>query len=278
MTAMTAMTDPGAHSPPRVPVLLYHAVMADPPAWIAEFTVTPRQFAAHLDAVVACGRTPVPLGVLADRLTGRGGPLPPRPVVLTFDDGFADLPGPTAEALAERALPATAYLTTGAITPGRASLLPPAPMMTLAQVPSLEWHGMEVGAHTVTHPQLDTLRAPELDRELRESRATLEDVLGHRVTHLAYPHGYNSRAVRGAVRRAGYASAVAVRHALSSETDEPYRIARLIVRRHHTVADVEAWLAGEGARAAPFRDSAATVGWRLYRRARAAARGPRFAG
>lgn len=103
---------------------------------------------------------------------------------------------------------------------------------------------MEIGAHTVTHPQLDTLRAPRLDRELRESKAVLEDVLGHEVAHLAYPHGYNSRAVRRAARRAGYASAVAVRHALSSGADEPYRIARLIVRRSHTVADVTAWLAG----------------------------------
>ncbi|MFI6083683.1 polysaccharide deacetylase family protein [Streptomyces sp. NPDC051217] len=260
-----------------IPVLLYHAVMDDPPAWIAEFTVTPRRFTDQLDAVVAAGRTPVPVSALVDGLTG-GAPLPPRPVVLTFDDGFADLPGPTAEALAERALPATAYLTTGAITPGLASLLPPAPMMTLAQAPSLERHGVEVGAHTVTHPQLDTLRAPQLDRELRESKAALEDVLGHEVAHLAYPHGYNSRAVRGAARRAGYASAVAVRHALSSGTDEPLRISRLILRRGHTVADVEAWMAGEGARAAPFHDSAATVGWRLYRKARAAVRGPRFAG
>ncbi|MFD6990623.1 polysaccharide deacetylase family protein [Streptomyces sp. NPDC059943] len=268
---------PQGNPAPRIPVLLYHAVMDDPPAWIAEFTVTPGQFAAHLDAVVASGRTPVTVGALAGRLTG-GTALPPRPVVLTFDDGFADLPGPTAEALAERALPATAYLTTGAIAPGDGSLLPPAPMMTLAQVPSLERHGLEVGGHTVTHAQLDTLRPSQLDRELRESKVVLEDVLGHEVTHLAYPHGYNSRAVRRAARRAGYASAVAVRHALSSETDDSYRIARLIVRRGHTVADVEAWMAGEGARAAPFPDSAATVGWRLYRRTRAMVKGPQFAG
>ncbi|MFD3521414.1 polysaccharide deacetylase family protein [Streptomyces sp. NPDC058653] len=271
------MTRPADHPPSPVPVLLYHAVMDDPPAWIAEFTVAPRRFGDQLDAIVASGRTPVTVGALVDRLIRRV-PLPPRPVVLTFDDGFADLPGPTAEALAERALPATVYLTTGAITPGLGSLLPPAPMMTLAQAPSLERHALEVGAHTVTHPQLDTLRAGELDRELRESKAALEDVLGHEVAHLAYPHGYNSRAVRRAARRAGYASAVAVRHALSSETDEPFRISRLILRRSHTVADVEAWMAGAGARAAPFPDSAATVGWRLYRRARAAVRGPEFAG
>ncbi|MFE6128884.1 polysaccharide deacetylase family protein [Streptomyces sp. NPDC056437] len=262
---------------PRIPVLLYHAVMDDPPDWIAEFTVTPKDFEAQLDAVVASGRTPVTIGTLVRALAGDG-PLPDRPVVLTFDDGFADLPGPTAEALAARSLPSTAYLTTGAITPGRHSLLPPAPMMTLAQVPLLVRHGMEVGAHTVTHPQLDTLSRSELRRELREPRRVLEDVLGHEVTHLAYPHGYNSRAVRRAALREGYASAVAVRHALSSETDEAYRISRLILRRTHTTADVAEWMEGRGAPVAPFPDSFKTVGWRLYRRARATVRGPVFAG
>ncbi len=261
----------------RIPVLLYHAVMDDPPGWIAEFSVTPKEFAAQLDAIVAAGRAPVTVGALVDHLTRRV-PLPPRPVVLTFDDGFADLPGPTAEALASRALPSTVYLTTGAITPGGQSLLPPAPMMTLSQVPLLEQYGMEVGAHTVTHPQLDTLPAASLRRELREPKAVLEDILGHEVAHLAYPHGYNSRAVRKAVAGAGYASAVAVRHALSSGTDEAYRIARLILRRGHTVADIEAWMDGRGVPVAPYTDSLPTVGWRLYRRARAAVKGPVFAG
>ncbi|MFI1397322.1 polysaccharide deacetylase family protein [Streptomyces sp. NPDC020681] len=262
---------------PRIPVLLYHAVMDDPPDWIAEFTVTPKEFGAQLDAIVASGRTPVAISALSDHLA-TGTELPDRPVVLTFDDGFADLPGPTAEALASRALPATAYLTTGAITPGGRSLLPPAPMMTLAQTPRLEQYGLEVGAHTVTHPQLDTLPPSALRRELREPKAVLEDVLGHEVTHLAYPHGYNSRSVRRAALREGYASAAAVRHALSSRTDESYRIARLILRRGHTVADVETWMSGHGAPVAPFPDSPKTVGWRLYRRARAAVKGPVFAG
>ncbi len=260
-----------------VPVLLYHAVMEEPPGWIAEFTVTPRQFAAHLDAVVAGGRTPVTVGALADHLAGRA-PLPPRPVLLTFDDGFADLPGPTAQALADRSLTATAYLTTGAVTPGGHSLLPPAPMMTLDRAALLEQSGMEVGSHTVTHAQLDTLAPKALARELLDSRAALEDALGHAVRHLAYPHGYNDGRVRRMAAAAGYETATAVRHALSSDRDDAYRIARLIVRRSHTVADVEGWLAGRGARTAPYRDGWRTVGWRWYRRARAAVRGPVFAG
>ncbi|MFC7990435.1 polysaccharide deacetylase family protein [Streptomyces pilosus] len=262
---------------PVVPVLLYHAVMDDPPAWIAEFTVTPKAFAAHLDAVADSGRTPVTISAFADRLVGRA-PLPPRPVLLTFDDGFADLPGPTADLLAAREMPATAYLTTGAVVPGGRSLLPPAPMMTLDGAARLEQAGVEVGSHTVTHAQLDTLTAPRLRAELLDSKAVLEDALGHPVPHLAYPHGYNSPRVRAAAARAGYETATAVRHALSSERDERHRIARLIVRRGHTVAEVRAWLAGDGARVAPYRDGPRTVAWRWYRRGRAALRGPEFAG
>ncbi|MEU1051200.1 polysaccharide deacetylase family protein [Streptomyces sp. NPDC005876] len=251
--------------------------MDEPPSWIAEFTVSPRRFAAHLDAIADSGRTPVTISALADHLAGRA-PLPPRPVLLTFDDGFADLPGRTAETLAARALPATAYLTTGALAPGGHSLLPPAPMMTLGQVTGLEALGVEVGSHTVTHAQLDTLSAKALAAELRTSKAVLEDALGHPVRHLAYPHGYNSARVRAMSARAGYETATAVRHALSSGSDERYRIARLIVRRGHTVADVRAWLAGEGARVAPFRDGPKTVAWRWHRRGRALLRGPEFAG
>jgi peptidoglycan/xylan/chitin deacetylase (PgdA/CDA1 family) len=279
MTAASAHGGGGVPVPAdgSIPVFLYHAVMEDPPDWIAEFTVSPKQFGEHLAAVVDSGRTPVTISALADHLAGRA-PLPSRPVLLTFDDGFADLPGATAEALGGRGLSATAYLTTGAITAGGRSLLPPAPMMTLEEAARLEQHGMEIGSHTVTHAQLDTLAPSALAHELLASRSVLEDTLGHQIRHLAYPHGYNSGRVRRAAAAAGYETATAVRHALSSDRDEPYRIARLIVRRGHTVADVEGWLAGSGARVAPYRDGPRTVGWRWYRRARAVVRGPVFAG
>ncbi|MFD6419611.1 polysaccharide deacetylase family protein [Streptomyces sp. NPDC060194] len=261
-------------------MLLYHAVMDDPPTWIAEFTVSPAGFGEHLRVIADSGRTPLTVGALVRCLTGQD-PLPERPVVITFDDGFADLPGPTARALAARGLPATAYLTTGALAPERGNvrcLLPPAPMMDLRQAAELEEQGVEVGAHTVSHAQLDTLSPRALRYELGCAKDVLEQRLGHEVAHLAYPHGYNSPAVRRAARAAGYDSAAAVRHAISSADDDAYRIARLILRHGHTAADLAAWMRGAGAPRAPFRDAPRTVGWRMYRRARAAVRGPVFAG
>ena len=91
--------------PQPVPILLYHAITADPPAWIAEFAVTPAVFRAHLDAVVASGRQPLTVSQYID---GRSGviPLPPRPVLITVDDGFADFAGNALPALTERRCPA----------------------------------------------------------------------------------------------------------------------------------------------------------------------------
>ncbi|MEY9841605.1 polysaccharide deacetylase family protein [Streptacidiphilus sp. EB103A] len=280
MSARTGTAGARIPAAERIPVLLYHAVTDDPPGWIAPLTVRPSVFAAQLDAIVDSGRTPLTATGLADALAGRRS-LPERPVVITIDDGFADLPRSTAPELARRGLTATAYLTTGAIGlhgTDSGCLLPEAAMMTVDQVKETADHGIEIGAHTITHPQLDTLPRAAVRRELTVPKAALEDLLGLPVPAFAYPHGYSSRSVRRLVRAAGYSSATAVRDALSSTRDEPYRIARIMLRADDTAADVEAWLRGASAPVAPYPDQLRTVGWRWYRRGRRLVRGTRFAG
>lgn len=255
-----------------VPVLLYHSVCTDPPAWIAPFTVSPRVFAEHLDLLADHGLEVIPLRRLLDAVRG-GPPLPPRPAVLTFDDGFADFRTTVAPLLSARGLPATLYVTTGALggparPAGHGSLLPPAPMLTWPHLRELDRH-FEIGGHTVTHPQLDTLPRSAARREIAGCRARLEDALGHRVDAFAYPHGYSSRPVRRLVREAGWTSAAAVRDGFSSSADEPLRLARLMVRADTPRARYLDWVRGEGAPVAPFPEGPRTRVWRGYRRLRA---------
>jgi peptidoglycan/xylan/chitin deacetylase (PgdA/CDA1 family) len=254
---------------PPLPVLLYHAVDDDPPAWIAPFTVTRRAFAEQLAAVAASGRVPVTADAVADALLGVA-PLPPRSVAITFDDGFLDFERNAAPALAARALPATLFVTTGALAPFNRSVLPPAAMLTLEQVAKLAVQdGIGVGAHTHWHRHLDTLPPAEVQRELAGPKAILADALGRDVGLLAYPHGYNDARVRKLARLAGYRAAFAVRDAFSPEHDDPFRIARLTVRAD-TAQDVfESWLAGRGAPTAGAREAVRTVLWRRCRRVRA---------
>ena len=63
-------------------------------------------FRAHLDAVVASGRQAVTVSQYVDGRSGAA-PLPPRPVLITVDDGFADFAGNALPALTERGLPST---------------------------------------------------------------------------------------------------------------------------------------------------------------------------
>jgi peptidoglycan/xylan/chitin deacetylase (PgdA/CDA1 family) len=257
----------------RVPILLYHSVDDDPPAWIAPFTVSVRGFREQLDRVLAAGRVPVTAHRVLDALGG-GAPLPENAILLTFDDGFHDFVRSALPELARRSLPAALFATTAPLRRVR-SMLPPARMMTVAELAEAAAAGVEIGAHSHTHPQLDTVPPVHARAELAAGKDILEDALGERVDLLAYPHGYSNAAVRRLAREAGYRGAFAVRNALSSRLDDPYRIARLTVRADTPPERFERWLRGEGAPLASRRESAATTLWRVYRKSRARVRGPR---
>ena len=252
---------------PPLPVLLYHSVHDDPPAWLAPYTVTRHAFAAQLDALQASGRTPVTCAQIA--AARHGGPrLPEHAVAVTFDDGYLDFLCHALPELTARSIPAALFVTTGALAPYNRSLLPDAAMLTLGEVAKLDAVGVEIGAHTHLHPQLDTLHPSGAAWELTHSKDILEQALGHEIPLTAYPHGYSSRPVRDLARALGYRAAFAVRDALSPDTDDPYRIARLTVKADTRLATFEAWLAGDGAPVAPARERAVTLAWRCYRRAR----------
>lgn len=90
--------------------------------------------------------------------------------------------------------------------------LPDDLMMTSEQVRQMQAAGMLIGAHTVSHPILASLSDDEARQEIAGSRRRLEDILGQRVGHFAYPNGkpgkdYNARSV-AIVRELGFDSAV----------------------------------------------------------------------
>ena len=251
-----------------VPILLYHSVSAAPARWIAPYAVTPAMFAEHLDAVAASGRQPLTVSAYLDGLTGAVS-LPPRPVLITFDDGFADFATTALPALAARGLPSTLYVTTGALA-GQppASVLPPAPMLRSSDLPGLEAAGVEIGAHSHTHRQLDLLPGREVAAELSRSRDVLAAVLGHPVRSFSYPHSYWRRPMLPLVAAAGFDSACAVGNGLSSARDHPLALSRLMAESTTTAADVASWLDGPGARVLPRRRRVLAFGWRQYRRIR----------
>ena len=251
-----------------VPVLLFHAVTDTPGAVAAPFACRPDDFDRHLDAVLAAGYRCVTFSELL-RLQADGAPLDGL-AVLTFDDGYADFASAALPRLSARSLVCTLYLTTGWLQGrGERPPGPTDPMLSFDQLPELIEQGVELGAHSHSHPQMDTLRSRQLQDELVRPKAILEDVLDRPVTSFAYPHGYNGPRVRRATRQAGYDSAAAVRNVLHLPDEDRYAVSRLTVTAHTRADDVSAWLAGVEGRPPRGGESWKTRGWRAYRRGRA---------
>ncbi|HKV02154.1 MAG TPA: polysaccharide deacetylase family protein [Ktedonobacteraceae bacterium] len=175
--------------------------------------------------------TPVTVTQFVDAVAQRGAALPDRPVVLTFDDGFADFFTEAFPILQQYNFVATLYVATGFIgstsrwlqREGEATR----PMLTWDQLTEISASGIECGGHSHRHHQLDTLPLAEARDEIARSKWLLEGHLGQEVSTFAYPHGYHSTTIKRLVRELGYTSACTVKNEVSSVATDPFAIARL---------------------------------------------------
>jgi peptidoglycan/xylan/chitin deacetylase (PgdA/CDA1 family) len=155
---------------------------------------------------------------------------PGRTVVLTFDDGLLNFAEAAWPVLREMSFSATNYVPTAFIG-GQAAWyphfdLPPMPCMDWPALRALREEGADVQSHARSHRDLTRLSPTERAEELRHSKAALEDGLGDRVEHLAYPFGANSAEVRRAAQEAGYRSGVTLGTGRWRAGTDPLRIPR----------------------------------------------------
>lgn len=198
-----------APGPPHdaVPILMYHVIAPGP----NNLYVPPHELEAHLRTLSEHGFTTVSLQQLADHFT-HGVPLPERPVVLTFDDGYVSVYTAALPLLQQYDMTATFFIVTGLV--GQAGY------MTWEQVAELAAAGMEIGAHTVLHQDLRWLDDAERRHEIAGSAQTLIDKLGVAVTAFAYPAGaYNDETV--AIVREHFTAAVTTLPGAATPCQDP---------------------------------------------------------
>lgn len=256
-----------------VPILMYHSVAAEPDSRVHDLSVHPRDFDEQLGALVAAGFTTMTFAAIRAALVG-GQELPTKPIALTFDDGYEDFHREALPRLAAHGATATLFVTTGWLADaGRyASGRPLDRTLTWRQLEETAAAGIEVGAHSHSHPQLDQLPDHLLHEELATSRGLLEDRLGRRVASLAYPYGYSSRRVRRAAAAVGYEHAAAVANAAAGKGADAYAVPRLTVRRS-TGSDRFRRIAEQQDLGSLFlRDHVLTAGYAAVRRSRSAVR------
>jgi peptidoglycan/xylan/chitin deacetylase (PgdA/CDA1 family) len=227
---VVASADPG-----RVVVLAYHAIAdhrEDPV--LRRYSVPRARFAAQLDALRAAGWTFVDADAVIAALLGDRA-LPPRAVLITFDDAYVDFETEALPELASRRIPAVVFALAGSLggtndwdrEPGSLAVR----LMDGEQLRRVAAAGVEIGSHAYCHRRMDELRAPDLAHETGGSAAALASLGLPRPRLFAYPYGSWSPAAAEAVREAGYQLAFTVTEGYADRTDGLYALPRVMVLR-----------------------------------------------
>jgi peptidoglycan/xylan/chitin deacetylase (PgdA/CDA1 family) len=209
-------------------VLMYHRVCRDEAWRPSEFVVTTTAFRRQMSWLARHGYyTPRLSDVLRDG--GRAPCVVGRPVIITFDDGYADV--------LENAVPVLrAHGFTAAVFPvldlerrfndwDDAPELA-GPLLAVEELRALERSGLEVGSHTMTHACLTRAGHEALAWELERSREVLAEIAARPLPVLAYPYGDVDERVKRAARAAGYEAALAVSSGPLDWRDDAYEIRR----------------------------------------------------
>lgn len=177
----------------KIPILLYHRIDVSPIN--SRYYVTPEKFEEQIQLLHDWEYTSITTEMLVKAIT-EGASLPPRPILITFDDGNLDNYTTAWPIMQKYGFTGVLYIVAGSIGTDK--------YMNADQIVEMYKAGWEIGSHSVSHPDLTTL-APELQRyEIVKSREILQTTLGIPVLTFAYPFGVNNSAVVDYVHYAGY--------------------------------------------------------------------------
>jgi peptidoglycan/xylan/chitin deacetylase (PgdA/CDA1 family) len=198
----TIVSRPILHSGLWVPILMYHYIRRSPDRAGVGLSVLPEAFVAQMNYLKDNGYNTITMRDL-DRALLSEGSLPPKPVALTFDDGYVDFETVAAPTLRDLGMTATNYVPTMLV--GRNNY------MSWSQIEELDAEGFEIAAHSQFHVDVSKVSAARAAIEIFGAKSDLENHLGHEVVDWAYPYGGFSYRTVQLVNNAGYWSGVSTR-------------------------------------------------------------------
>ncbi|NJP05377.1 MAG: polysaccharide deacetylase family protein, partial [Chloroflexaceae bacterium] len=217
---------------PYVPILMYHYIRTVDPVEDElgyYLSITPELFDAQMGWLQEQGYTPIRMDTLTACLLGEQ-TCPEQAIAITFDDGYEDAYSQALPILERYGFPATFYIVTDFV--GQPNYV------SWEQLEAMVQLGMEIGAHSISHPDLTTLSSEAAADEIVGSRTMLRERLGIPVESFCYPIGAYNSSVVDIVHEAGFTNAVTTdRHEIQSML---YELPRLRIRGDDTL-DGFAW-------------------------------------
>lgn len=205
----------------HLPILTYHYIrtVTDLRDVLGEhLSVTPEVFEEQLKVLQQENFTTVTLDDLVSSWESKTN-LPPKPVILTFDDGYDDFYLNAFPLLKKYNMKATAYIVPGFLDKPR--------YMTTNQIKELSLSPLiTIAAHTMNHPDLRQLDKKKTLQEIIESKGYLEQLIGKKVDHFAYPFGKFTEEAMKAVKVAGFKTAVITQYGAEHAEQNKFLITR----------------------------------------------------
>ena len=209
--------------PEGFPILEYHQVTDAPlDPFFEQYNVPPDEFAAQLDYLRAEGYTTITLQDFMRVVHGKG-QLPAKPIVLTFDDGYADNYSVMFPLLKAHDMKAVVYVITNML--GQKNYL------TLEQLKDMQRYGIEIGSHTADHLPLTDLDRNTQLRQIRESKIFLEWSGLATIYSLSYPNGVFNADIEEILREENFLTAVTGEAGLNTLATNPYELYRVNIRK-----------------------------------------------
>jgi peptidoglycan/xylan/chitin deacetylase (PgdA/CDA1 family) len=204
-----------------VPILYYHYIRINPsPRDRLGFSLStpPAVFRAQMQYLADHGFHVISLHEAVVAVKNHSG-LPSRPIVLTFDDGYADFFTTAVPILQSHRFTATSFVISGRM--GWAGFMSP------SQVVAADTMGFTIGAHTVDHVALAAQTPSRATWEMKQSKLTLENLLGHPVNDFAYPYGSFNQYDMAQAKSLGFETAVSTMYGTAHSASQLFELSRL---------------------------------------------------
>lgn len=200
-----------------IPVLLYHRVGDTE----GPLTITPDKFAEDLSRLRQMGYETISLETFRRYKADPETPLPSRPIMISFDDGYLDNYLNAYLLLRKYGMTAAFYIIT--------SLVGAEDRLAAGHIREMAANGMSIGSHTVSHRQLGDLGTEEATNEMSLSRLYLEGLLQKPVQFIAYPKGSYNESTGAVARETGYWGGFSILPGTCSRGTNSYMLRRIPV-------------------------------------------------
>jgi peptidoglycan/xylan/chitin deacetylase (PgdA/CDA1 family) len=231
-TSKPSSTPSGTHTSPSaakpaattVPILAYHVINVAPPASSAppSLYVPADEFNSQMNALKAAGWHPVTLDQLEDHWT-RGTSLgTTKPIVLTFDGGYASQYTNALPVLKKLGWVAVENIAVTGLSPTDGGL-------TDTQIKGLIAAGWQLGTEGPSTDKLTTADPTTIGSDLQSARQTLKSLYGVPLNWFSYPSGAYDPTITAAVQGAGFVGATTLVSGWASPQADRFRLPRLEV-------------------------------------------------